>query len=310
MRKRNRLTVLVFSDSGTRVGKIAVSKRFLSLCGCFILLFLLFSGYILFDYTRLKINAVQIDSLEKIILRQKENIAGQKKEIKVFAEKIDNIKSDLAALNDLERKIKLAANLEETDNQDAVFGLGGSISEDMDPKKVIASEHNTLVQEMHDQISQLEIISVYRRESLEQLLGRLKDRENLLAATPSTYPTFGWISSRFGYRRSPFTGRKEFHKGLDLAANTGSEIQATADGIVCFSGREGTFGKTITIDHGHGMKTRYAHLDKPLKKKGESVKRGDVIGLVGNTGRSTGSHLHYEIMVNGIRVNPEEYLLN
>jgi murein DD-endopeptidase MepM/ murein hydrolase activator NlpD len=120
----------------------------------------------------------------------------------------------------------------------------------------------------------------------------------------------GWKTSSFGYRRSPFTGRRELHKGLDIAAPNGSPIIAPADGVVTYSARKGLMGNMISIKHGYGLLTRYGHLSKMLKKKGEKVERGEIIALVGSTGRSTGPHLHYEVRLNGVPVNPEKYILN
>jgi murein DD-endopeptidase MepM/ murein hydrolase activator NlpD len=309
MLKGNRLTILILGKRGTRVKQLITSGQFLSL-SCFLLLLLLsISGFIILDYSRLKFAEPRDKNLEKIVFQQQDDIENQKRQIELFAEKINRIKSELAVLDEFEQKIKIVANLEETDNQEEVFGVGGSLPEDIDTKGVVASGHNALLREMHDQMNQLETASEYHRGSFEYLLDRLRDRENLLAATPTILPTDGWFSSRFGYRKSPFTGKKEFHKGLDIAAHKGTDILATADGIVTFSGRKGLMGNMVIIDHGHGMVTRYAHIHKTLKTRGATVKRGDVIALVGNTGRSTGSHLHYEVMLNGIQVNPEKYIL-
>ena len=121
---------------------------------------------------------------------------------------------------------------------------------------------------------------------------------------------FLFATAKFGRGVSPFTGRREFHKGLDIANHKKTPVIATADGTVIYSKEKGLLGKLTVINHGHGMVTRYAHLDKLLKKHGEKVKRGDVIGLLGNTGRSTGPHLHYEVKLNGIQVNPEKYIFN
>jgi len=123
-------------------------------------------------------------------------------------------------------------------------------------------------------------------------------------------PTNGWISSTFGYRVSPFTGRKEFHRGLDIATREGTPIIAPADGVVTYSDQKWLIGNMITIDHGYGMTTLYGHIKELLKNKGERVKRGQVIALVGNTGRSTGPHVHYEVRLNGVPVNPEKYILD
>ncbi len=124
------------------------------------------------------------------------------------------------------------------------------------------------------------------------------------------WPTRGWTSSRFGYRASPFTGKREFHKGIDISARMGSPVVATADGMVAFSGLDRGYGRTIVLKHGYGLKTRYAHLKRILVKKGQFVKRGEIIGLVGNSGRSTGSHLHYEVHLNGVPVNPMKYIID
>lgn len=109
---------------------------------------------------------------------------------------------------------------------------------------------------------------------------------------------------------SPFTGSREFHKGIDIANRQGTPIVATADGVVSFKGNKGLLGNVIMLDHGHGMMTRYGHTHEILVEIGDTVKRGDKIAVVGSTGRSTGPHLHYEVMLNGIRVNPEKYILN
>ena len=120
----------------------------------------------------------------------------------------------------------------------------------------------------------------------------------------------GWTTSSFGYRISPFTGRREFHKGFDIANRKGTPIISTADGMIAFAGPKGLLGNMVAIDHGHGMVTRYGHIHEIIKKRGERVKRGETIALVGNTGRSTGPHLHYEVRLNGVAVNPVNYFLN
>ena len=166
------------------------------------------------------------------------------------------------------------------------------------------------MREMHDQIDQLSTASTNQQAGFQSLLKDLQDQQNLLASTPAIRPVRGWTTSKFGYRISPFTGRREFHKGFDIATKKGSPILATADGVVTFAGRKGLFGNTIMISHGHGMVTRYAHCDKFLKKRGEKVKRWEQIATVGNTGRSTGPHVHYQVELNGVPVNPEKYMLD
>ena len=170
------------------------------------------------------------------------------------------------------------------------------------------------MRDMHEQIDQLSQASSNQQEGLESLLKSLEDQQNLLASTPAIRPVArnvkSWITSRFGYRKSPFTQRRELHKGYDIASRQGTPILSTADGVVTFAGKKGLLGNTVVIDHGHGMVTRYGHCSKLLKKRGDKVKRWETIALMGNTGRSTGPHVHYEVHLNGIPVNPVKYILN
>jgi murein DD-endopeptidase MepM/ murein hydrolase activator NlpD len=129
-------------------------------------------------------------------------------------------------------------------------------------------------------------------------------REQLANATPSIWPTRGGLTSFFGGRSDPFTGEHENHTGLDISAQKGQSVYATADGVVESAGYTGDYGNLIVVKHEFGLATRYGHLSAYKVKTGDTVKRGDVIGLVGSTGRSTGAHLHYEILVNGQLMNP------
>jgi murein DD-endopeptidase MepM/ murein hydrolase activator NlpD len=153
------------------------------------------------------------------------------------------------------------------------------------------------------------------RNLLEGLESRLTvvrsvvDKRNALAAaTPSIWPARGWLTSTMGVRQDPITGDADFHPGLDIAGDKGQPVYATAAGTVRNAGWENGYGNVITIDHGFGLQTRYGHLLRYDVKSGAKVKRGDVIGRVGNTGRATGYHLHYEVLANGRLVNPLQLL--
>ena len=135
-------------------------------------------------------------------------------------------------------------------------------------------------------------------------------RTNLAAATPSIMPTAGWLTSGVGGRVDPITGEQDSHPGLDISADRGSPVFATADGKVTLSEMSGAYGNLVELDHGYGLETRYGHLSAFKVKVGDSVKRGDLLGLVGSTGRSTGPHLHYEVRVNGRILNPLQLMLN
>ena len=143
---------------------------------------------------------------------------------------------------------------------------------------------------------------------LDFLNTRADDMFVSLRRVPLGFPVFGRITSKYGYRIDPFSRRYEFHRGIDLKAPKGTPVRATAEGRVIFAGWKYGYGRTVIIRHAYGYKTVYAHLHRLKVKKGAWVKAGDVIGFVGSTGRSTGSHLHYEVRKRGKSVNPYSYL--
>jgi murein DD-endopeptidase MepM/ murein hydrolase activator NlpD len=149
------------------------------------------------------------------------------------------------------------------------------------------------------------------RSLLQALEGRLtyvrrdvERQEALVAAHPSIWPTYGWLTGTFGGRPDPFTGERAFHQGLDISTAKGQAVYATANGIVDSAAPSGEYGNLIVVRHDFGLSTRYGHLSKFNVRPGQPVKRGDIIGFVGSTGRSTGAHLHYEVLVNGKLINP------
>jgi len=153
------------------------------------------------------------------------------------------------------------------------------------------------------------------RSLLEGLQTRLLDvkktldRRNALAtATPSLWPIKGWITSTMGYRQDPITGGPDFHPGLDISGDKGDPVHVTAAGTVKETGYQNGYGNLVTVDHGFGLQTRYGHLQSYSVKPGDTVKRGDVIGRVGATGRATGYHLHYEVLANGRLLKPLQLL--
>ena len=153
------------------------------------------------------------------------------------------------------------------------------------------------------------------RDLLADLGGRLQGirygverRRALAAATPAIWPTRGWLTGVYGYRQDPFTGIRTFHRALDISANRGAPVFATAAGRVEVASRSGNLGNLVVIEHGFGLRTRYGHLSRFAVRTGERVERGDVLGYVGSTGRATGAHVHYEIWVDGRAINPYRFL--
>lgn len=267
-------------------------------------------GVMVYGYHDLRQSIAEKGQMALTVARQHEQIIDQRLQIQAFAQEIDGLKNKLIALERFEEKIRTIANLEPIGENEGLFGVGGAPIDDLDPDLGLARRHEALMREMHRQVKEMDTVSLDQQERLESLLEKLEDQRSALEATPSIKPADGWISSRFGYRVSPFTGRKELHKGVDIANHIGTPVHATANGRVTFSGRKGSMGRVLSIDHGHGLVTRYAHLDKLLKNKGDTVKRGDTVALLGNSGRSTGPHVHYEVRLNGQAVDPAKYILN
>jgi murein DD-endopeptidase MepM/ murein hydrolase activator NlpD len=137
-----------------------------------------------------------------------------------------------------------------------------------------------------------------------------QDQKVVLAATPSVWPVRGYLSSTFGNRVDPFTGQPDFHPGIDIATPMGTKVQAPADGVVISTGVKGSYGNAIVIDHGYGVVTRYGHLSGFNVRPGQRVRRGDVSACVGQTGRATAPHLHYEVWVRDQNQNPIQYILD
>jgi len=167
-----------------------------------------------------------------------------------------------------------------------------------------------LIAALHRSAREIGKVAISQERSLEEVASQLESKRAHLAATPAIWPTKGWLTSRFGTRVSPFTNQKQFHAGIDIAGERGTDIFAPAQGKVVFSGNRGPLGKSVIIDHGYGVRTQYGHGDDLYVKVGENVQRGQRIAALGNSGRSTGPHLHYVVEVKGKAVNPLDYIFD
>jgi murein DD-endopeptidase MepM/ murein hydrolase activator NlpD len=145
---------------------------------------------------------------------------------------------------------------------------------------------------------------------IHELDQHILDKDSFIKSTPTLLPTRGWITSYYGQRKSPYSGRIKMHEGIDIGAKIGTPIVAPADGLITFSGKKPGFGVLVQIDHGYGVETIFAHAKTANVRKGQEIKRGALIAQVGNTGYSTGPHVHYEIRVNGTPVDPLYYILD
>ncbi len=152
--------------------------------------------------------------------------------------------------------------------------------------------------------SQLQSVLTALEAGLTSVRTHFENQHALARATPTIWPAAGWLSSAYGNRKDPFTGAPDFHPGLDISANRGTPVRAPADGKVELAGVNGNYGKSVLLEHGYGLSTRFGHLSSYVVRTGQAVKRGDLLGYVGSTGRATSAHLHYEVLLNGSPINP------
>jgi murein DD-endopeptidase MepM/ murein hydrolase activator NlpD len=307
---KKQYTLFLFNSHNAQIKQLLFPKAISVVLLFFVIVSFISFGISIFYFFTYNQNQVVNSQQAEIISEQRRALAFQDNQIRSLGQKFSTIKTKLIELNAFEQKIRIIADIEDTNSERSVFGVGGSTPSDLDANIELDKINGDILRQIHYQVNQMEIASIDESKGMAHLLNALEQKRNLLACTPSINPTQGWISSSFGYRKSPFTGRREFHKGLDIASHAGKAIIAPANGTVIFAGQKGLLGNALVIDHGHGLVTRYGHLQKALVSKNSTVKRGTKIALMGNTGRSTGPHLHYEIRLNGVSVNPIKYILN
>lgn len=231
---------------------------------------------------------------------------------------LDEINQDLGYLEDqvrqnfdFQKKARLLANLDELNEDITEVGVGGPDFAYVQALSVLDEAARNEVTGLRADVEKLIRQAKLQSDGYNEIIDILNDNNERLAGTPSIRPVpRGFVSSRFGRRMDPYSGRSSRHYGVDYSARLGTPIFATADGIVTFAGKWAAFGNTVEISHGFDFVTRYAHASKILVKKGQRVKRGDVIARVGSTGRSTATHLHYEVIKKGVKRNPLAYVLS
>ncbi|NQU13671.1 MAG: M23 family metallopeptidase [Desulfobacteraceae bacterium] len=297
-----KITIFMVPDGTNRVKQFRI-PRFLSAFLVLILCLLgVFLSWIIRDYRAVRAQMPQLAELE-------EENQQYKKQLVHLASRVDLATKEMGELRVFDSKLRGMLNLDTEGERGNVGGIGGTSPILSDPKKAADGEQ-ALVLSMHKSLDHLdEEVGLGERDRTE-VYKFLENQKIVLSSTPSILPTKGWLSSRFGYRISPFTDKKEFHRGIDISTRMGAPIIAPADGIVSYTGRQRGHGNVLVLKHGYGLESKYAHLKKALSKKGQYVKRGETIALVGKSGRTTGAHLHYEIHLNKVPVNPLGYVLD
>lgn len=329
-------TILLFSDSADAPKKLVIPGNVVR-CGVIVLgLLLIFGSSVLVDYLQLLVEKNQTRWLRtenQYLKEQFKGVEGKLVALETSLERVENFSKKLKLITNIgsaDRQLELTLPMrpdaepsaQTTPSQSSpaqrwpanIGPIEGYFEKDAYKPAVenpagesvaIQSNYSTISVRMDKVLRGTEL---REKESL-QLWKDLSDKNDILLTTPSIRPTGGWISSTFGTRASPFSGDLSQHKGLDIAADTGTPIVAPASGIVSYASYDEGYGKLISVDHGHGIVTRYGHCSQMYVKVGQQVRRGDIIGAVGTTGRSTGPHLHYEVRLGGVPVNPEKFIL-
>ncbi|OFX23385.1 MAG: peptidase M23 [Anaeromyxobacter sp. RBG_16_69_14] len=293
-------TVIVVSDHSQAVRKFRLLRRSVTngaaALGALALVGLITGGHYF--------SLLGVGSENRVL---KEENAQLRSQVLLVQEKVAHISATLDRVERFDAKLRTAVTQLQDPERNLAIGPVGKPDEPGIPGPGPAAQEN--LSALPSRLATLETEASRQESSLRELQEYFDDQKSLLASTPSLWPTRGWVTSDFGVRLDPYSAERLMHHGLDIATPRGQAIYAPSDGTVVFSGTEGGYGKVLVIDHGYGVKTRYGHLSEIFVKLGNQVKRGARVAAVGNTGRSTGPHLHYEVRVNGIPENPRKFIL-
>jgi murein DD-endopeptidase MepM/ murein hydrolase activator NlpD len=328
-------TLIWVRDARSRPLQYLIPKQRLKQAGLAAAVIVLIGFVAVWDYWRLRADNAELAELRVEAFDQREQIA-------LFTIRLEEVGQQLTRVTDLERKVRIIANLpgtagvggddlaelapqvegevalpvgvpiglDDSSGFDSASGHRGQGGGGPLPIFDSSSAQDAFFESLDHRAVQLSGSAAARADSLEVLLGQLDDKRQRLVSMPSIWPSKGWLTSRFGARVSPFTGRRQQHTGIDIAAADGTPIHAPARGRVTFAGRKGPLGNALVLDHGFGVKTVYGHAKEILVKTGDTVERGDRIALIGSSGRSTGPHLHYVVEVKGKARNPLDYIFD
>ncbi len=286
-------TLIVVPHAKARFRKFQVSVRLTRwVLWAFVGLVVVLGG-ILAHYTWISVEVAELRRLRV------ENVALATKN-KAYESNTGQLQAKVLVLENLVTKLGMMAGVEHALPESGIGGVGGvSRLETTAPSTDIASSLRSLDQKigtLAEKSSRLETI--------------FQNQKQVLASTPSIWPVRGYLSATFGNRTDPFTEQRDFHQAIDISTPLGTKIVAPADGVVVFCAEKNGYGNHMVIDHGYGVVTRYGHLQAFNVRVGQRVRRGELIGFVGSTGRSTAPHLHYEVWVNDQARNPIQFILD
>jgi murein DD-endopeptidase MepM/ murein hydrolase activator NlpD len=293
-------TVLILPDATSPARKFHITKTIVTAVSCVTAVSVLAFAFFLYQYVNLNVRMLELKQLRQ-----------GASDRNFLAAKVGQLEGELTRLRELDRKLRVVAGLDAGDEQGARLAQGGAETLSRTALlDAVRKETGRLADWVTRDLEALGHEITSRERSFRELKDLLEAKRSVLASTPTVWPVKGLITAGYGYRVSPFTGQREMHEGLDIAAPHGTPILATANGVVSFVGSLAAFGNVVFINHGHGFTTFYAHTSSIRVKEGQQVKRGQIVASVGTSGRTTGPHVHYEVQVNGATVNPLKYIVD
>lgn len=318
--KNKNYSIIVMTGATSSSKEFVISSKLIKNSIIAISVLLLIFGFVIFDYLTVSFDKEKMKRLEK------ENSEKEKTIVQLTAN-FELLNEQLKRMEEFKKKIMVAAGLQSPYALQEV-GIGGPGSEDSSefstsvgngnfggkletqPGKLAVPPQKPSGEDLINKTGAITQNAGDIEQTLRYVQSQINGQKARLAATPSLWPTRGYITDTFGMRNHPITGGRSFHSGLDIATQLGNKVVAAADGYVLITDNAGVLGNLICIDHSFGLSTRYGHLASFAVKEGDRVKRGQVIGYVGSTGRSTAPHLHYEVIYMSKNQNPMNYIID
>jgi murein DD-endopeptidase MepM/ murein hydrolase activator NlpD len=294
---------MILGGGGKPPRRVQISRRLLRFVIVLVCLVILGGAIGLIDYVNIRFRSAKLTIDRKALLEQNARLAERSREkdeqIALVSDKLRAIELTLERIEEMEGNVRVLAG----DTIGRLAGGGGPVTERLSGPVTSADVAN-----MMDSANEIMDRMAMHQVSLKRASRYFADQISEVLQVPDQWPVRGWVTSLFGPRTGPLTGKNEMHDGMDIAAPEGTVIRAPASGRITFAGTKHGYGNVLILRHGRGITTLYGHLARILVAEGEMVSAGANIAQVGNTGRSTGPHLHYEVRINSIPVNPKRFL--
>ncbi|TLY45590.1 MAG: M23 family metallopeptidase [Nitrospirae bacterium] len=300
--------IVIFPSATSRPRRFSVKRRTVRVLLFTTVVAVVLEAFFLVQYVTRSGEIWELETLRSEAIQHRQQAT-------TLSSAMEDLRKQLSTMREVNVRLRVMLGLDPPKVPPSPLGLGGKEETRLVSPSVggMGGEGGSLsdvVAQLQQKLAWLKEEAVLQERYLHELTGIVGERRAQWASTPSIWPVRGWVSSGFGRRVSPFTGEDMMHGGLDISAPMSTPVKAPAAGTVIAVGPEKSLGNVVVVSHGYGFKTLYAHLSKLRVRNGQTVKRGDVIGEVGNTGLSTGPHLHYEIELNGAAVDPIRYIIN